>query len=327
MVSFATPDLIDPGGLAITPKIPETVPPEPIPAGITWLTSRASLQKFTTLRVGGQADWLALPRCEDDVRTAVDWAKAANLAVTFLGAGSNLLVSDAGVRGLVICTRHFRKIRFDANCGQVTAAAGAPLPTLAWKAAKRGWRGLEWAVGIPGTVGGAVVMNAGAHGDCAARQLVSATVIDPHQGLLRLTPEALNFRYRTSALQGAGSVVLEATFQLDPDNEPAAVVADTLAGLEQRRASQPYDLPSCGSVFRNPYPQTAGWLIEQTGLKGYQLGQAQIAQRHANFILNRGGATANDIYRLIHHVQDQVQSRWDLWLQPEVKFLGQFPAL
>jgi UDP-N-acetylmuramate dehydrogenase len=238
-----------------------------------------------------------------------------------------LLISDDGIRGLVMCTRRVRKTEFDVAKGQITVAAGEPLPTAAWKVAKRGWRGLEWAAGIPGTVGGAVVMNAGAHGGCAAEQLVSATVIDPQRGILRLTPEALGFRYRTSALQDSGAIVLEATFQLDPDHDPAVVVADTLAGLEQRRATQPYDAPSCGSVFRNPYPHTAGWLIEQAGLKGYRLGQAQVAQRHANFILNCGGATASDIHQLIRYVQEQVQAQWSLWLKPEVKFIGEFPAL
>ena len=327
MVSFATPSLMGSGGPAFMPDTPAIDASEPLPENISWITPRAPLKKLTTFRVGGQADWLALPRNVVDVQIAVDWANAANLPITFLGAGSNLLVSDQGIRGLVICTRRFRKTEFDESRGRVTVAAGEPLPTLAWKAAKRGWRGLEWAVGIPGTVGGAVVMNAGAHGDCAARRLLAATVIDPQRGVVHLTPENLNFSYRTSALQGAQTIVLDATFQLEAGHDPAAVVAETLSGLEQRRASQPYDLPSCGSVFRNPYPQTAGWLIEQAGLKGYQLGQAQVARRHANFILNRGGATANDIYRLIHHVQDQVQSQWALWLHPEVKFIGQFPAL
>lgn len=300
---------------------------QPVPDLHPWIKPQASLQNLTTFRVGGQADWLATPRSIQDMEATFAWARAAELPITLLGAGSNLLISDDGIRGLVICTRRFRSTEFNEALGQITVAAGEPLPTLAWKAAKRGWRGLEWAVGIPGTVGGAVVMNAGAHGGCTADRLVSATVFEPDHGLVQLTPEALAFRYRTSALQDSGMVVLEATFQLAPHHDPAKVTADTLAGLEQRRASQPYDFPSCGSVFRNPYPHTAGWLIEQTGLKGYCLGRAQVAQRHANFILNRGGATATDIYQLIHFVQEQVQSQWSLWLKPEVKFIGEFPIL
>ncbi len=327
MVSSAMPGLFNTDRLGIGPDLARMSQSDNTPEPLPWIQPQASLRKLTTFRVGGQADWLAVPRNDEEIRSALEWAQAANLPVTLLGAGSNLLISDEGISGLVICTRHYRKTRFDDAEGLVTVAAGEPLPTLAWKAAKRGWRGLEWAVGIPGTVGGAVVMNAGAHGGCTAERLVSAKVLDPQQGLLNLSSLDLGFRYRTSVLQQSGSVVLEATFQLEPGHAPHTVTADTLAGLEQRRASQPYDFPSCGSVFRNPHPHTAGWLIEQTGLKGYRLGQAQVAQRHANFILNCGGATAGDIYRLICYVQEQVQAQWSLWLKPEVKFIGEFPAL
>ncbi|HSM83973.1 MAG TPA: UDP-N-acetylmuramate dehydrogenase [Nodosilinea sp.] len=291
---------------------------------VACLQPQASLQSLTTFRVGGAAEWLAMPRQQSEFEPVLAWARAAGLPITVLGAGSNLLISDRGIPGLVICTRRWRSTGFDDALGQVSAAAGEPLPTLAWKVAKRGWRGLEWAVGIPGTVGGAVVMNAGAHGGCAADRLVATTVLDPDRGLVQLTPADLEFQYRTSVLQGGRRVVLGATFQLEPGHDPAVVVADTLAGLNQRRATQPYDLPSCGSVFRNPYPRTAGALIEAAGLKGCRMGNAQVAERHANFILNCGGATAADIYRLIHHVQSEVEQRWAVQLQPEVKFLGEF---
>lgn len=327
MISFASPDLLESRTKEIRARPIGQKQPQVVPELLPWIKPQVALQKLTTFRVGGKADWLAAPRNLSDMQATLGWADAANLPVTMLGAGSNLLISDFGIAGLVICTRHFRRTHFDDTSGQVTVAAGEPLPTLAWKVAKRGWRGLEWAAGIPGTVGGAVVMNAGAHGGCTSERLLSIKVADPHQGLVQLTPADLAFRYRTSALQESGAVVLEATFQLAPGHESSTVVADTLAGLEQRRASQPYDFPSCGSVFRNPYPHTAGWLIEQTGLKGYRLGSAQVAQRHANFILNCGGATANDIYRLIRYVQEQVQDQWSLWLKPEVKFMGEFPAL
>jgi UDP-N-acetylmuramate dehydrogenase len=290
------------------------------------LKPQVSLQALTTFRVGGLSEWLAMPQRQSEFEAVLAWAIAADLKITPLGAGSNLLISDRGIPGLVICTRRWRSTEFD-DSGRVTVAAGEPLPTLAWKAAKRGCRGLEWAVGIPGTVGGAVVMNAGAHGGCTADVLVSATVLEPNLDLVQLTPADLNFQYRTSALQGSQRVVLEATFQLEPGHDPAVVVADTLAGLNQRRATQPYDRPNCGSVFRNPYPHTAGTLIEQAGLKGYRIGNAQVAERHANFIVNLGGATAADIHRLIHYVQDEVEARWAVKLQPEVKFMGEFPGL
>lgn len=287
------------------------------------LKPQVSLQPLTTFRVGGPAEWLALPRHHHEFEQVLDWAIAADIPITPLGAGSNLLIGDRGITGLVICTRRWRSTQFEDG-GRVTVAAGEPLPTLAWKAAKRGWRGLEWAVGIPGTVGGAVVMNAGAHGGCAADVLVSATVLDPDRGLIQLTPADLHFQYRTSVLQGGNQVVVYATFQLEPGHDPAMVVADTLAGLNQRRATQPYDMPNCGSVFRNPYPDTAGALIEKSGLKGYRIGNAQVAERHANFIVNLGGATATDIRHLIGYVQDEVEARWDVRLQPEVKFVGEF---
>ena len=297
------------------------------PALIPCLSPQVSLQKLTTWRVGGTADWLATPRRREDFDQLLAWARAEAVDVTILGAGSNVLISDRGIPGLVICTRHWRQGQFDTVTGQVRVAAGEPLPTLAWKVAKRGWRGLEWAVGIPGTVGGAVVMNAGAHGGCTADLLVSTTVLDLNQQVRELSPTDLAFAYRTSCLQGSGKVVLEATFQLEPGHDPAVVMADTLAGLNQRRATQPYDYPSCGSVFRNPLPHSAGWLIEQAGLKGYRLGNAQGAERHANCILNLGGATAADIYRLIHQVQSEVWQRWSLQLHPEVQFVGEFPQL
>lgn len=292
---------------------------------VACLKSQVSLQPLTTFRVGGPAEWLAMPRHQSELEQVLDWAIAANLKITPLGAGSNLLISDRGIPGLALCTRRWRNTEFD-EAGRVTVAAGEPLPTLAWKAAKRGCRGLEWAVGIPGTLGGAVVMNAGAHGGCAADVLVSATVLDPETGILTLTPEDLAFQYRTSILQGGRRVVLDATFQLEPGHDPEVVVADTLAGLNQRRATQPYDLPNCGSVFRNPYPYTAGTLIEKTGLKGYRRGNAQVSERHANFIVNLGGATATDIQHLIRHVQAEVEARWAVRLQTEVKFMGEFPS-
>ncbi|HEY9877491.1 MAG TPA: UDP-N-acetylmuramate dehydrogenase [Leptolyngbyaceae cyanobacterium] len=293
----------------------------------TLLRAQVSLAPFTTFRVGGAAEWLAMPRTLEQFQACLTWAQDQGLPVMLLGAGSNLLISDRGLPGLVICTRYFRHTHFDEATGQVTAAAGEPLPTLAWKAAKRGWRGLEWAVGIPGTVGGAVVMNAGAHGACTADIFQQTQVIEPIQGLVSLDPEDMGFQYRTSVLQSMPRPVVQATFQLEPGHDPKVVTADTLADLEQRRATQPYDMPSCGSVFRNPKPHSAGWLIEQTGLKGYRIGNAQVAERHANFILNCGDASATDILRLIHHVQDEVEARWALRLKPEVKTVGEFPPM
>ncbi|MEH2252596.1 UDP-N-acetylmuramate dehydrogenase [Nostoc sp.] len=301
---------------------------------------QASLSAFTSYRVGGAADWYVAPRNLEALQASLKYAKERDLKVTTLGAGSNLLVSDRGISGLVIATRHLRFSNFDPDTGQLTVAAGESIPSLAWAAAELGWQGLEWAVGIPGTAGGAVVMNAGAHNSCIADMLVSAQVLSPDGTLETITPEQLGYSYRTSLLQAGESpspgkdtarterrcqrIVTQATLQLAPGADPAQVVAITKQHKKHRLSTQPYNFPSCGSVFRNPKPYSAGWLIEQTGLKGYQIGGAQVALLHANFIVNRGGAKASDIFCLIRHIQHQVQERWSIRLEPEVKMLGEF---
>ncbi|MBC6429751.1 UDP-N-acetylmuramate dehydrogenase [Nostoc sp. HG1] len=296
------------------------------------IKSQASLSAFTSYRVGGAADLYVSPRNLEALQASLKYAKERNLKVTTLGAGSNLLVSDRGISGLVIATRHLRFSNFDPQTGQLTVAAGESIPSLALAAAELGWQGLEWAVGIPGTAGGAVVMNAGAHNSCIADMLVSAQVLSPDGTLETLSPDQLGYSYRTSLLQGGESpserlrqrIVTQATLQLAPGADPAKVVAITREHKKHRLSTQPYNFPSCGSVFRNPKPYSAGWLIEQTGLKGYQIGGAQVALLHANFIVNRGGAKASDIFCLIRHIQHQVQERWSINLEPEVKMLGEF---
>ena len=288
------------------------------------LRAQASLASLTSFRVGGPAEWYVAPQRLEDLQASFEWGHSQGLPLTLLGAGSNLLISDRGLPGLVICTRHLRRTQFDEETGTVTAGAGEPIARLAWQAAERGWEGLEWAVGIPGTVGGAVVMNAGAHKSCTADVLVNVQTLSPTGVMEALTPEELGFQYRTSSLQGGDRLVVEATFQLKPGADPVQVRAATSQHLEQRRRSQPYHLPSCGSVFRNPDTRSAAWLIEQLGIKGYTIGRAQVAERHANFILNCGGAQASDIFQIIRHIQQQVEQHWSLWLEPEVKILGEF---
>lgn len=290
-----------------------------------------SLSTLTSFKVGGPAELYVAPRRLDDLQASLNWAHARGLPITLLGAGSNLLISDQGLPGLVICTRYLRQTQFNDASGQVIAAAGEPIARLAWRVAERGWSGLEWAVGIPGTVGGAVVMNAGAHNACAADVLVNTQILAIDGREETLIPEQMEFGYRTSALQLHSPskaqglrLVTQATWQLQPGHDPEQVMAETMTHMTQRRTTQPYNLPSCGSVFRNPTPYKAGWLIEQEGLKGYQIGGAQIAQRHANFILNCGGASATDIFQLIRHIQQKVEKNWSLLLEPEVKMLGDF---
>lgn len=282
------------------------------------------LADYTTYRVGGAAQWYAAPRNCQELEAAFDWFGAQDLPLTLLGAGSNLLISDQGVAGLVVSARHLRGSSFDEERGVITASAGEPIAKIAWQAAKRGWGGLEWAVGIPGTVGGAVVMNAGAHNHCAAEVLTNAAVMTPEGRVETLTPEELGFSYRTSRLQGDRRMVVEASFQLRPGHSREEIMTATTRNLHARKSSQPYDKPSCGSVFRNPTPQYAAQLIECLGLKGYRIGGAEVSERHANFILNAGNAKAQDIFNLIRHVQAEVAARRAVNLEPEVKILGQF---
>jgi UDP-N-acetylmuramate dehydrogenase len=288
------------------------------------ITPQAPLAKFTTFKVGGCAQWLALPKTPAQIDSALAWAQTAGLPVTMLGAGSNLLISDRGLSGLVICTRALRHSEFDLGTGRVIAAAGEPWSALAWKAARYGLKGFEWTIGIPGTVGGAVVMNAGAHGGETADILVTAEVLNPDGTRVTLLPSDLDYRYRTSNLQGGDRLVTTATFQLSAGHDPAAIKAATAADLKQRRDTQPYHLPNCGSVFRNPAGHSAGRLIEQANLKGYQIGQAQISTLHANFIVNLGEAKASDVLGLIRHVQKVIGDRHGIALETEVKIMGDF---
>lgn len=327
-LSYDPPKVVNPGSSFISSACKYVFPAVDthirLPGTECLVKPQISLSHLTSFRVGGQAEWYVAPRTLDELQASCEWADQQGLPITILGAGSNLLISDRGLPGMVIGTRRLRHTTFDPKLAQVTVGAGEPLPRLAWQSAERGWRGLEWAVGIPGTVGGAVVMNAGAHGGCTADLLVNAHILLPNGTTKILTAAELGYAYRTSNLQGKDWTVTQATFQLQPGFDPDGVTSETTAHLNQRRSTQPYHLPSCGSVFRNPTPYKAGWLIEQSGLKGFQIGGAQVAQRHANFILNCGSATATDIFQLIRYVQREVNRQWHLWLEPEVRILGDF---
>ncbi|MFO7629869.1 MAG: UDP-N-acetylmuramate dehydrogenase [Prochlorococcaceae cyanobacterium] len=282
------------------------------------------LEDYTTWRVGGPAAWFAEPEQGEELLTLVRWALEQGLPLRSIGAGSNLLVSDAGLEGLTLCTRKLQGSSLDAAQGWMEALAGEPLPTLARRAARAGLSGLEWAVGIPGTVGGAVVMNAGAQGGCTAEWLREVTVLDPRQPERPyvLKADALDFAYRHSRLQQEPLLLLSARFQLDAGHDPAEVTRRTSANLHSRTSSQPYQQPSCGSVFRNPEPLKAGQLIEALGLKSLSIGGAQVSPIHANFIVNTGQATAAEITALIEAVQERVWQGHGVRLHPEVKRLG-----
>ena len=298
---------------------PDPDPPPELRQGV-------SLQEFTTWRVGGPAEWFAEPADGAQLVALARWARERQLPLRVIGAGSNLLIADQGLAGLTVCIRRLQGSRVDGESGVVEAEAGEPIPTLARKVARAGLHGLEWAVGIPGTVGGAAVMNAGAQGGCTAEWLDSVLVLDPSGSgePHRIRAANLDFDYRHSRLQQEPLLVLSARFLLEPGHEPAAVTARTSANLHSRTSTQPYQQPSCGSVFRNPEPEKAGRLVESLGLKGTRIGGAEVSPLHANFIVNTGGATAADIDALIKLVRQRVWQSTGIDLHPEVKRLG-FP--
>jgi UDP-N-acetylmuramate dehydrogenase len=288
------------------------------------LRQAVALRDFTTWKVGGPAEWFAEPGNADELLALLDWARRQALALQCIGAGSNLLIADGGLAGLSLCLRRLQGSDLDRSKGWVEAAAGEPIPTLARKAARAGLAGLEWAVGIPGTAGGAAVMNAGAQGGCTAEWLHSVRVVDPAspQDSFELMADELDFAYRHSRLQQEPLVVLSVRFRLEAGHDPGAVTARTSANLHSRTSTQPYQQPSCGSVFRNPEPDKAGRLIEELGLKGLRVGGAEVSPMHANFIVNSGDATASDIDSLIRAVQRVVAEGRGIALHPEVKRLG-----
>lgn len=297
------------------------------------IRSNVSLAGLTSMRVGGSAEYFISPRTSLELAESIAWASDRLLPITIIGAGSNLLISDEGLVGLVVCTRHLRGISFDERLGQVTAAAGEPVARLAMQIANHGWSGFEWAVGIPGTVGGLVVMNAGAQGGSASDCVVEVQTVTLTGETRLMYPQELDFSYRTSCLQfdkeqhsnqKAQRLVTGATFKFLTGGDPNAIARDTEAKLKARHTTQPYHLPNCGSVFRNPLPQFAARLIQDAGLKGFQIGNAQVSDLHANFIVNLGNAKAKDIFSLIEHIKSEISDRHGLVLETEVKVIGNF---
>ncbi|MFL2497889.1 MAG: UDP-N-acetylmuramate dehydrogenase [Synechococcus sp. MED-G133] len=287
------------------------------------LRSNVPLADFTTWRVGGPAQWLLEPTTVNDTLEALQWAQHNQIPCRVIGAGSNLLIHDDGLPGLTLSLRKLQGATVDADSGVVEALAGEPIPTLARRAARAGLDGLAWSVGIPGTVGGAAVMNAGAQGGCTADCLESVRVAPLEGGeSFELGRDQLAFDYRHSRLQEEELVVLSARFRLDPGHDPDEITRITSGNLSHRTSTQPYTQPSCGSVFRNPEPLKAGRLIEGLGLKGSRIGGAEVSTLHANFIVNTGAATAADIDQLIQRVLQQVEAAHAVRLHPEVKRLG-----
>lgn len=279
------------------------------------------LANHTSMKIGGPADILIEPSSIENLKKAVEAIKETGVNWTVIGRGSNLLVSDKGIEGAVIkLGSGMDDLKMEGTT--VTAYAGLSLVNFAITISRKGLSGLEFAGGIPGSVGGAVYMNAGAHGSDISKILEKAYVLFEDGSLEWLSKEAMKFSYRTSVLQKERpGIVVAAVFQLKEGNKEE-IVAELQKNKDYRKETQPYNYPSCGSVFRNPLPDHAGNLIEKSGLKGHQIGGAQISELHGNFIVNKGDATAEDVLGLIQHVKDTVMDLHGVKMETEVEIIG-----
>ncbi|APC07966.1 UDP-N-acetylmuramate dehydrogenase [Neomoorella thermoacetica] len=277
------------------------------------------LSRHTTWRLGGPADLLARPRSREELDYCLSFARRKGLPLHILGNGSNLLVLDGGVRGLVVQTREWRQVIIEGR--KILATAGTLLPGLLQVASKKGLGGLEFAAGIPATVGGAVVMNAGTPAGCLGDRVVGVEVLDYDGRRHILENGEITFTYRHSSLHRAGTVVT-VTLELVPDEVPA-IRERIEANLHRRRSRQPLEWPNAGSVFKNPPGYYAGRLIEAVGAKGWRVGGAEVAEKHANFIINRGQATAADVMELIDRVREAVARQLGIDLELEIEVWGE----
>lgn len=279
------------------------------------------MKKHTTFRVGGPADVLVQPD-ETALAAILALCRQYHVPYSFIGNGSNLLVGDKGIRGVVIeMTDPMGNIEVDGT--KITAQAGAMLSKIANTAASNGLGGIEFAAGIPGSVGGAVVMNAGAYGGEMKDIIEKVYVLDENGVQLELGRDALDFGYRHSCIPEKKYIVTKVVLELVPRNE--AEIRSEMKELNEKRAEkQPLQYPSAGSTFKRPEGYFAGKLIMDAGLRGYQVGGAQVSEKHCGFVINKGDATAADICQLMQDVSDKVQAQFGVVLEPEVKMIGEF---
>lgn len=280
------------------------------------------MSKHTTFRIGGPADFYLCPHSTKEVQQTVQICKEENLPYFILGNGSNLLVSDKGYRGAIIqLWKNFSDISVKDCC--ITAKAGALLSKVAAEALEEGFTGMEFASGIPGTIGGAVFMNAGAYGGEMKDIIKEVKVLDDQGEIRVLSNEEMKLGYRTSIVKEKGYTVLSAVLQLKKGE--VSVIRETMEDLKNRRTSkQPLDMPSAGSTFKRPEGYFAGKLIMDSGLRGFSVGGAQVSEKHCGFVVNKGGATAEDVTALIREVQRRVKEKFGVELETEVRFLGEF---
>ena len=279
------------------------------------------MARHTTYRIGGPAALYVVADSITDLNHTIRTCKDHALEWTILGKGSNVLVADAGYDGVVITLgRDFRKHALEGE--ELRAGAGVVLAHLVQDAFAQGLSGLEFAVGVPGTLGGAIAMNAGSRDEWIGSIVDTVTLLTPDAGLVALRGSEIAWAYRRSGLTARG-IIVESVLRMR-QGDTLRIRHAMEASLKKRRASQPTGMPSAGSVFVNPDADSAGRLIEACGLKGFQVGGAMVSEVHANFIVNIGGATALDVVRLIHEVRSVVKDNHGIELRPEIKFLGAF---
>lgn len=278
------------------------------------------LYKHTTFRVGGPAKLFVKVKDLESLILVIKYCRKHRIKLFVIGRGSNLLFSDKSFQGIIISLEQFNQYKINGN--HVTAQCGVAMIRLAYDCAKVGLSGFEFMGGIPGNVGGGVFMNAGAYNSNIAEVLESVTILNENLELVTLSKDEMDFSYRHSAIQDHKKwIVIEASFVLT--TKTVAEVKDLLDRRKERRmASQPWSQPSAGSVFRNPEGMSAWKLIDDAGLRGYEIGGAQVSPKHSNFIVNNGYASAKDIYDLIFYVQKQVEEKFSIVLKPEVRFIN-----
>ncbi len=282
------------------------------------LRFREPMKKHTSFRIGGGAEVMAFPKTAEELSALLKKSALWGIKPAILGAGTNVLAPDGGLDGIVICLKDCLDGIVLEGDTHLRAAAGVTMTRAAMFAAKNGLAGLEFAHGIPGTVGGGVYMNAGAYGGEISQVFCQAEIMDLQGNIHRVSREEMDFSYRHSGLEDRGGVVVGVTFSLHKD-DPDAVLGRIKDLMARRSASQPLDLPSAGSAFKRPVGGYAAALIQETGLKGFRVGDAAISEKHAGFAVNLGAATAEDVKSLLTQVSDQVFDRTGIRLEPEVR--------
>ena len=279
------------------------------------------LAHHTTIKIGGPADLFIEPSSTENLRKVMELVKKHQLPWRAIGRGSNLLVSDKGIEGAVIKLGSGME-HLTINGTEIIVGGGYSLVSLATKISKMGLTGLEFASGIPGSVGGAVYMNAGAHGSDISKILTRALILFETGKMEWLSNQEMEFTYRTSVLQNKRpGIVVEVVFNLD-EGEKASIISQMQKNKDYRKDTQPWNFPCAGSIFRNPLPNYAGKLIEAAGLKGYCIGGAKISEMHGNFIVNSGNATAEDVLALIQYVKDTIYHLYQVKMETEVEIIG-----